>query len=32
MDFANEQTFTLLPFDVVILDPIPEGRQSNFLL
>jgi hypothetical protein len=26
MDFADDQTFTLLPFDVVILDPVTKGR------
>ncbi len=31
MDFADEQTFTLLLFDVVILDPILEGKESSFL-
>jgi hypothetical protein len=31
MDSIYEQTFTLLPFDVVILNPVPEGRQSSFL-
>jgi hypothetical protein len=32
INFANEQTFTLLPSYVVILDPVVEGRQSSFLL
>jgi hypothetical protein len=31
MEFADKQIFTLLPFDVVILNPVAEGRQSNFL-
>ncbi len=31
MDFAYEQTFILLPSNVVILDPVIEGRQSSFL-
>jgi hypothetical protein len=30
MEFADEQIFTLLPFEVVILNPVVEGRQSNF--
>jgi hypothetical protein len=31
MDSTYEQNFTILPFDVVILDLVQEGRQSNFL-
>jgi hypothetical protein len=30
MDFANEQIFTLLPFEVVILNLVAEGRQADF--
>jgi hypothetical protein len=30
MDFANEQIFTLLPFEVVILNSVAEGRQADF--
>jgi len=32
MDSTNEPTFILLPFSVMILDPLLQGRQSNFLL
>jgi hypothetical protein len=31
MDFADEQIFTFLPFDVVILNPVTKRRQFNFL-
>jgi hypothetical protein len=31
MDFVNEQIFTLLPSEVVILDPVAKGKQSSFL-
>jgi hypothetical protein len=31
MDFADEQIFTLLPSEVVILDPVVEGRQGDFI-
>jgi hypothetical protein len=30
MEFTNEQNFTLLPFDVVILNPMQEGEQFDF--
>jgi hypothetical protein len=32
MDFVDEQTFTILPFDVVILNLVAKGKQSSFLL
>jgi len=31
MDSANEQIFTLLPSEVVILNPVAEGRQVDFI-
>jgi hypothetical protein len=31
IDSTNEQSFTLLPSDVVILNLVQEGEQSNFL-
>jgi hypothetical protein len=31
MDSADEQIFTLLPSEVVILNPIAEGRQADFI-
>jgi hypothetical protein len=31
MDSTNEQIFTLLPFEVVILDPIAKIIQANFI-
>jgi hypothetical protein len=30
MGLTDEQIFTLLPSEVVILDPVAEGRQSYF--
>jgi hypothetical protein len=29
MDFTDEQNFILLPFDVVILNPMQEGEQFD---
>jgi hypothetical protein len=31
MDSIDERNFILLPSNVVILDPIQKGEQSNFL-
>ncbi len=31
MDSLDEQNFTLLPSDVVILDPVQKREQFNFL-
>jgi hypothetical protein len=31
MDSADEQIFTLLPSEVVILDAIAKGRQADFI-
>jgi hypothetical protein len=31
MDSIDEQTFTIQPFNVVILDLVTKGRQSSFL-
>jgi hypothetical protein len=31
MDSIDEQIFTLLPFEVVILDPVTERKQTEFI-
>jgi hypothetical protein len=31
MDSVDEQIFTLLPFEVVILDSVTKGRQADFI-
>jgi hypothetical protein len=30
MDSTNEQIFTLLPLEVVILNPVVKGKQDDF--